>query len=228
MSREFSKVYRNVWKSRKFRRLTNDDARLCYLYLLTNPHANSAGCYDMPEGYATADLEWSSERYHKAQLSLIEVGLIAFDEADETVLITNWVKFNEPTNGRHAAGMLAQLDEVSSLKLKLQRFQEFAEVIKAKRHDQDKLSGHLVKAHFARFAEAQSSLVAPRPRPETKTETESQTETETKTENVLSSEPREAQAVSPAPLAPDGAALTSRPQETGDYRLTPKIANGGH
>ena len=95
--RDFCKVSPSVWKSRKFRALKADsDARLAYLYILTNPHTNSAGCYDLPAAYACADLEWEMERYAKAIDSLSIAGLVLFDGNESTVLVTNWIKFQFP------------------------------------------------------------------------------------------------------------------------------------
>lgn len=140
--RDFSKVGCSVWHSRKFRSLRKDHtARYLYLYLLTNPHSNSAGCYNLPEGYPMADMELDLPAYREAMERLSRAGLIRLDEAMETVLITNWVRFNEPTNAKHAIGILTQLDEASSEELKTQRFQEYEEVIAARKLLNDKAGG---------------------------------------------------------------------------------------
>ena len=47
--RSFSKVSPNVWQSQRFNALP-DDSRLLYFYLLTSPHANSAGPTAYPAG----------------------------------------------------------------------------------------------------------------------------------------------------------------------------------
>ena len=48
--REFSKVSPAVWQSERFHSLPSDDGRYVHLYLLTNDHQNSAGCYRLPDG----------------------------------------------------------------------------------------------------------------------------------------------------------------------------------
>ena len=51
MARDFFKVSPNLWSSRKFRGLPDDQCRLLYLYLLTCKHANSCGCFELPVAY---------------------------------------------------------------------------------------------------------------------------------------------------------------------------------
>jgi len=77
--RDFSKVAPSVWRSKKFRAIKSDDARLIYFYLLTCPHGNSAGCFDMLEGYACADMGMVSQRYQDGIADLCDVGLIVID-----------------------------------------------------------------------------------------------------------------------------------------------------
>lgn len=151
MSREFSKVNKRVWSSRKFRDLPDLYARHCYLYVLTCAHGNSAGCFDLPEGYATEDLKWSPDEYRKAFDSLCQAGLIEADRDEATVLITNWCELNEPTNARHAIGMFAQLDQASSRHLKTKRFHEIAAIATAKGYHSDPKAGDGVKAWLDKY-----------------------------------------------------------------------------
>lgn len=226
MSRDFNKVSPNVWDSRKFRRLENDDARLLYLYLLTNKNCNSVGCYVMRSGYGCADLDWQSDRFGKAIDSLCDVGLIAIDSAEDLVLIANFLTFNEPTNAKHAMSTMKTLAALPRSPLRDMRFQELTETIRRKGHHQDKIVGHQIE----RLSIAYREGIA------TKTETETERETQTKTEKKTETETREefsakpSVADPPAPLAPDGAARSVRPRETmTDYRLqTPMMAKGAH
>lgn len=187
--RDFSKVAPNVWKSRKFWALPDDSARLAYLYILTNPHANSAGCYDLPILYACADLRWLPQAYKEAIASLCDAGLIDFDHVENTVRIVNWMAFNEPTNPKHALGMLVQLSQASADHLKIKQFNDFKEVVERRKYTDDK---HLAKAMQVFFEGLRKPIC-------TKTETKIQTEKETKTR--LDQDKTE--------MAPDGACAES-------------------
>jgi hypothetical protein len=136
---------------------------LVYLYLLTCPHSNSSGCYDLKEGYATADLDSDAIAYRKAMERLSEVGLIETEEGTNTVLLTNWCEFNEPTNAKHAIGVMAQLDTASSESLKTKRAQELIAIIDAKRYCQDKACGAVLDRLCIAYRKPIDGLSSPRP-----------------------------------------------------------------
>ncbi len=163
--REFSKVYQNIWTSTKFESLPDDGCRLLYLYILTNQHSNSSGCYNLKEGYALSDLHWSPEAYRKAIDSLSIAYLIDIEDGFPTVLITKWVDFNPPTNAKHAIAILAQLDAAASPRLKHKRGQEFTTIIDAKKFTNDRLAGNNLDTLCIPYRYPIDSLSAPRPRP---------------------------------------------------------------
>ena len=115
--REFSKISPAVWHSTRFNSLPSDDGRYLYLYLLTNSHQNSAGCYRLPDGYACADLNWTLKRYGDARGQLIKAELICFDPAHSVVLITRWFKHNPPTSEDHVTGIERLLERLPSEEL---------------------------------------------------------------------------------------------------------------
>ncbi len=179
--RDFSKVSPSVWRSRKFRSLPDMEARHVYLYLLTCPHANSAGCFDLHPMYACADLGIEQEAYGKSLESLSQAGLIEFDKDENTLLIVNWEEFNGPTNQKHALGLLSQLDQASSHALKTKAFHAFLAVIEAKGFNRDAA----VRKAVELFLKAYPKPIATETRDRDKTETETrpdQTETETREE----------------------------------------------
>lgn len=204
--REFSKVYRTLWQSRKFSALPDDAARYLYIYILTGPHCNSSGCYDLKLGYAIADLNWPEHDYRKAIHSLSEVGLIEVEEGSPTVLITNWVEFNEPTNAKHALGIMSQLDNASHDRLKTKRAQEFIEVIDNKKQCNDRLVGSALERVCLPYRKPIESLFAPRPRVETRDLDLDQDQIETKTREEDSRPALRALAVNGA-LAPQEGAV---------------------
>ena len=135
--REFSKVSPTVWRSKKFRGLPDMESRHVYLYLLTCPHANSAGCFDIHPMYAAADTGMAEERFLYCIETLSKAGLIEWDGAENTVLIGNWVEFNGPQNPKHALGILSQLAQVSSEALRSKAFQDLRQEIYRKKFDRE-------------------------------------------------------------------------------------------
>lgn len=172
--RDFNKVSTTLWRSKKFRSLPDDMSRLAYTYLLTCPHGNSSGCFDIHPMYACADLGWLPEAYAKAIDTLCSAGLIEWDAAENTVWIVNWDEFNEPTNPKHAIGLLAQLDLASSVRLKTLAFHAFLYRFRLKRFDTDASLRKAIEKFLIAYPEAIATET------ETETETEIKTETETR------------------------------------------------
>lgn len=149
--RDFVKVSQTVWKSKKFRALPNDDGRYLYLYILTCPHSNSPGCFDLPMSYASGDLRWENDRIKAALDSLCEAALIRFDSEENTVLIENWFEFNSPANPKHAVGMLSQLKQASSDELRLACGKAVEAEIKRKKFDREAFVRGALAAFFEPF-----------------------------------------------------------------------------
>jgi len=222
--RDYSKVSPSVWRSRKFTALGDDsDAKLAYHYILSSPHANSAGCYDLPIGYGCADLGWSEDRFRKAIERLSTVGLIAYSEAEKTVLIHNWTTFNPPTNAKHALGILTQLKQASCPALKRQAAEQFTAVINEKGFNRDQA---LAKA-IVYFFEAYRKPIA------TETETETRPrldQTETETETIGSGVSARGANATFDDAAPDGASSPSlgKSQSEIPHRLMTGLLAGEH
>jgi hypothetical protein len=112
--RDFNKVSPTLWQSSRFVDLPSDDGRFLYLYLLTCPHQNSAGCFWLPDGYACNDIRWDSTQYQAARQTLIDADLIQFDAANQVILIERWFKHNPPMNQSHLKGIAAMLERCGS------------------------------------------------------------------------------------------------------------------
>jgi hypothetical protein len=102
--REYTKTSPAIWQSTRFRSLPVDDDRFCFVYLLTNQHQNSAGCYALPPGYAATDLRWTPEKYRLSLAAQVSAGLIQVDPETDEVLIERWFLHNPPMNEKHRLG----------------------------------------------------------------------------------------------------------------------------
>lgn len=107
--RDFCKVSPKVWRSLKFKKLS-DRGRLLYLYLLTCPHANAVGCYSLPLAYVGADIGLDTPADVMAEVEA--AGLVRYDDGEGIVFVENFMHFNPPTNASHAAMMLKLAQEL--------------------------------------------------------------------------------------------------------------------
>ena len=115
--RDYSKISPSVWHSQRFNNLPSDDGRYLYLYLLTSSHQTSAGCFQLPDGYACSDLSWALERYRAAREQLVEADLIRLDTETNVVMITRWFKHNPPMSDSHLLGIERVLERIPSDKI---------------------------------------------------------------------------------------------------------------
>lgn len=126
MSRKFTMVSPAFWRSRRVAK-QNNAARVLLLYLLTCDHQNNAGCYRLPAAYAMSDLGWPQDVYDAALAALVNDDLIMTDEATSEVYIRRWFKHCAPTNAKHAKGVIANMYEIESDKLRKKIEDDFSE-----------------------------------------------------------------------------------------------------
>jgi hypothetical protein len=111
--RQFSKVSPAIWASRKFRGVSSL-ARNFLLYLITNEHIDSSGCYRLPDAYAAHDFGVETDEIETLYAELVEADLISRDKEAEWVLIKRWFKHNPPTNESHATGTRKLISQIES------------------------------------------------------------------------------------------------------------------
>lgn len=118
--RVFTKLAPEIWLSNRFNAL-GAEAKLLLLYLLTNTHQNSSGCYRLPAGYACDDLGgWSIENYRKALDELRANTFILTDEQTTEVFIDKWFQHNPPMNPKHLLGTKRIVSKIQSEVLRME------------------------------------------------------------------------------------------------------------
>lgn len=121
---EYSKVYKKIWKNKKFKDL-KDEQKFLFLYLLSCPHANILGFYYLPKKYISSDLSWSPSKIAQ-HLKILSKGLIKYDEENKVILILSWLEHNPLVSDNHVKKAQAELSEVPDTPL----HQEFVKIIK--------------------------------------------------------------------------------------------------
>ena len=111
--RDFNKVSPAIWTSRRFRGV-GDKAKLHFLYLITNEHVDSGGCYRLPNAYACSDRGIDCEAQMAAVQELIEADMIAVDQVAEYTLIKRWFKHNPLMSPDHAEGTRRRIAVIES------------------------------------------------------------------------------------------------------------------
>lgn len=169
--RDFGKISTTIWNSEKFRSLPTDDGRLLYFYLHTCPHVNSVGCFVLREGYATADLGWSVERYRNSIETLSHTHLICRDKVSETVLIEGFFRFNAFANPKHAKGAIKIALGLPDSPVKLRLFIE----IQSLKHADHPEVASTIDTLSKRYPEPIETVLKQSRYTETQTETQTET-----------------------------------------------------
>ena len=112
--KRFTKVSAAVWRSKRFKTLPTDAAKLLYLYFVTSDHQTSIGAYAIPDGYALDDLGWDLKAYSTARKMLVDADLIAFDPDTSAVYVLRWFKHSPPMNESHAQGCIRLIGQLES------------------------------------------------------------------------------------------------------------------
>lgn len=134
MTNRFTKVSSNVWRSARFRKLT-DAERLLYMFLISCEHTNSIGAFRLPDGYALDDLgeQWDAAKLKKARDVLVKADLIAFDADSQFYYVRRWFKHSPPMNDKHAQGCLRQIGDLEPDTIAEMVLVDFEEADKARR-----------------------------------------------------------------------------------------------
>jgi hypothetical protein len=109
--RDFSKISPTIWTRAEFQALS-EGAKLLYLYLISNPHLDSIGCYYLPGAYAATDLGIPESDFETRLKCLTECGLVEYDRATRFLRIAGWFETNPPMNPSHAKGVLKLMERL--------------------------------------------------------------------------------------------------------------------
>lgn len=126
--RQFHKLSPAVWRSRRFYSLP-DDARVLWFYFASGPHQTSAGCSRIPPAYASADLGWAIDRYHKAKADLAAAEMVLSDDETYEVYVCRWFQHCAPTNAKHAASISSHICSLESDVLRERIEEDFDETL---------------------------------------------------------------------------------------------------
>ena len=144
MSRKFAKVYPNVWKSKKMRKVSAK-AKLLAMYFLTSPSYCMVGIYEQPQELIRKHTGLSLDALDQALQELFEVDFIRYDYDTEVVWVVD-MALSQVADGRlsekQQKGVINELARLS-IECQFPFVDEFIEYYKSKYdflpHDSDEL-----------------------------------------------------------------------------------------
>ncbi|MFX0194856.1 MAG: hypothetical protein ACFFCW_01945 [Candidatus Hodarchaeota archaeon] len=110
---EYGKIYRKLWRSRKFKELAVvPGAQLLYIYILSCPHGNSIGYFNIDKLYIQADFSWNKDEFERAFSEIILKKFVFYDEKTCILLINNWFEYNPIFSPKQLQKAFAELSEI--------------------------------------------------------------------------------------------------------------------
>jgi hypothetical protein len=89
--------------------------RYFYLYLLTNPHTNLCGCYELSFKQAADEMGYSKDVVERLINRFIGVHkLIDYSKTTKEIIIINWGRHNWTLSEKYMKGVLKEIDNVKN------------------------------------------------------------------------------------------------------------------
>lgn len=121
-------MYRNIetgfWTDSKIEQVGCSE-KLLMLYLLTAPHGNLAGCYEVTFRRIELETGLSQEQIADAIDNLISFEIIAYSKETNEVLLINWWKHNWSKSPKAKAAVEKQISQVNDIALKKRLASDF-------------------------------------------------------------------------------------------------------
>ena len=108
----------SFWTDPKISDTFSTDEKLLYLYLLTNPHTNLCGCYEVSMKQIAFEAGFTAQQAVKLMSSLMEKRVINYDENTREVLLINWSKYNWTESEKFRKPLKAEIKKVRTEKFR--------------------------------------------------------------------------------------------------------------
>lgn len=116
-------IFRNIqmsfWTDSKIIDDFTPEDRYFYLYLLTNPHTNLSGCYEVSIKQMSDETGYTRETVEKLLNRLEAVhGVVIFSRETKEVLLVNWNKYNWTSSEKFKRPLLKEIQEIKNSSFK--------------------------------------------------------------------------------------------------------------
>ena len=106
------------WEDTKVQEEASPEERYFMLYLLTNPHTNQLGCYEISKRTISYETGYNNDTIEKLLKRMSkELNFIDYDPVTNEILITNWYKYNWTTSPKVKTNLLKDVNKIKSLSL---------------------------------------------------------------------------------------------------------------
>ena len=110
-------LYRNIhlsfWQDTKVSDDFTPEDRYFYLYVLTNPHTNLCGCYEISERQISSEMGYDYKKINKLldRFSAVH-NLVRYSTSTRELLIFNWYKYNWTSSEKFRKPLLREIQSI--------------------------------------------------------------------------------------------------------------------
>ena len=108
-------VSMNFWTDSKVADDFTPEDKYFYLYLLTNPHTNLCGCYEISMKQVVAEIGYSMDTVEKLIIRFEEFhDVIRYSKVSKEILLLNWHKYQWTSSGKFRKALNSEIGRVKN------------------------------------------------------------------------------------------------------------------
>ena len=108
-------VSMNFWTDPKVDDEFTPEDKYFYLYLITNPHTNICGCYEVGKRQAERELGYTWDAISRLIDRMTRVhNVIRYSEETKEILLVNWGRYNWTRSGNTSKAVYSCCDEIKN------------------------------------------------------------------------------------------------------------------
>lgn len=116
-------VYRTIqlsfWTDSKVIDEFTPEDKYFYLYLMTNPHTNMCGCYELSTKAASDDTGYTKDTIERLIDRFVKIHkVICYSKETKEVLIVNWSRYNWTESPKFRVALLENIEKVKNAEFK--------------------------------------------------------------------------------------------------------------
>ena len=115
----FRSIQMSFWTDAKVADDFTPEDKFMYLYLMTNPHTNLCGCYEISMKQISDETGYTKATVEKLIKRLEEVHkVVLYSKDTKEVLILNWSKYNWSSSEKFRKPLLAEIQNIKNAQFK--------------------------------------------------------------------------------------------------------------
>ena len=111
----YRQVHQTFWTDTKVTDDFTPEDKYFYLYLMTNPHTNLCGCYELSMKTASDETGYTKDTIERLIHRFVDIHkVVLYSKDTKEVLIANWSKYNWTESPKFRIALLSDIEKVKN------------------------------------------------------------------------------------------------------------------